>query len=102
MRRLDAAGMVALARAIRYLSCREESLRASTTGRSRMRRMNARVTGAGAVLLALAVAFYYLMESMAGRSSDPATMMQTVGTVSGIAGGIAVVMIVFGIIGRKV
>jgi hypothetical protein len=54
------------------------------------------------VLLALAVAFYYLMESMAGRSSDPATMMQTVGTVSGVAGGIAVVMIVFGIIGRKV
>lgn len=67
-----------------------------------MRRMNARVIGAGAVLLTLAIAFYHLMASMAGRSNDPAAMMQTVGTVSGVAGGIAVVMIVFGIIGRKV
>jgi hypothetical protein len=37
--------------------------------------MNKRVIGAGAMLVALAVAFYYLMQSMAGRSSDPATMM---------------------------
>jgi hypothetical protein len=64
--------------------------------------MNTRVIGAGALLLALAVAFYYLMQAIAGRSNDPASMMQTVGTVSGVAGGIAVVMIVFGVIGRKV
>ena len=67
-----------------------------------MRRMNRRVVIAGVVLLVIACVFYFFMQSMAGRSNDPATMMQTVGTVSGVAGGVAIVMIIFGLIGRKV
>src|SRR5579862_4263767 len=71
-------------------------------GNVAMRRMNVRLIIAGVVLLAIAAVFHFLMLSMAAKSNDPAAMMQTVGQVSGVAGGIAVILVIFGLIGRKV
>ena len=67
-----------------------------------MRRKNWRVVIVGMVLIFLAIAFYIGMLSIASKSNDPAALMQTVGTVSGVVGGLAVVMIVVGLIGRRV
>jgi hypothetical protein len=50
----------------------------------------------------MAIAFYFFMLSIAPKSNDPATMMRTVGQVSGVVGGISVVMIIVGLIGKKV
>ena len=67
-----------------------------------MRRQNWRVVIVGMVLIFLAIAFYIGMLSIASKSNDPAALMQTVGTVSGVVSGLAVVMIVVGLIGRRV
>ena len=66
-----------------------------------MRQKNMRVTIAGSVLLLMAVAFFFIMLSTASRSNDPAAMLRTVGMVSGTVGGLALSMIVGGLIGRK-
>jgi hypothetical protein len=66
-----------------------------------MRRVNRRVTIVGAALVALAAAFFIGMWTVAPRSNDPAAMMQTVGEVAGVLAGLGVVMIVFGLIGKK-
>jgi len=50
----------------------------------------------------LALGFFLFMLTMAPKSNDPAAVMQTVGTVSGVVGGISVVMIIVGLIGKKV
>jgi hypothetical protein len=42
------------------------------------------------------------MLSIASTSTDPAALMQTVGTVSGSAVGISLVLILLGLIGKKV
>jgi TRAP-type mannitol/chloroaromatic compound transport system permease large subunit len=67
-----------------------------------MRQTNKRVVAVGSVLLALAVAFFLFMLSIASKSTDPVELMRTVGTVSGAVGGLAIAMIVFGGIGKKV
>jgi len=67
-----------------------------------MRQRNWRVIIVGVVLLFVAVVFYVAMLSMAPKSNDPAALMQTVGTVSGAVGGLALVMIIFGLIGKRV
>ena len=67
-----------------------------------MRQKNWRVVIVGAVLLFVAIAFYVGMLLIAAKSNDPAALMQTVGTVSGVVGGLALVMIVFGLIGKRV
>ena len=41
------------------------------------------------------------MMGMAPKSNDPVTMMRTVGQVSGAVGAISIVMIIFGLIGKK-
>ncbi len=46
-------------------------------------------------------AFFLAMLGMVPRSNDPAALMQTVGQVSGVVGGISIVMIIFGLIGKK-
>ena len=66
-----------------------------------MRRTNWRVVIAGFLLILLAIGFYFFMLSIASSSTDPAALMQTVGTVSGAAVGISLVMILIGLIGRK-
>lgn len=66
-----------------------------------MRQKNWRIIITGVVLACLALGFYYFMLTSANKSTDPVALMQTVGTVSGVAGGIGFVMIVFGLIGKK-
>ena len=66
-----------------------------------MRRRNMRLVAVGAVLIVLAVVFFLFMLSMAGKSTDPKALMETVGTVSGVVIGISVAMIVVGLIGKK-
>lgn len=67
-----------------------------------MRRRNWRVVSAGLVLIILALGFFFFMSSLAPASTDPAALMQTVGTVSGTLVGISAVMILLGLIGKKV
>jgi hypothetical protein len=57
---------------------------------------------AGLVLIVLAVGFFFYMWSVASKSNDPAALMQTVGTVAGAVGGISFVMIIIGLIGKRV
>jgi len=66
-----------------------------------MRQRNWRLIIVGLVLIVAAAGFFLFMMGMAPRSNDPKAMMETVGEVSGAVGGIAVVMVVFGLIGRK-
>ena len=68
-----------------------------------MRQTNPRAVVVGSVLLALAIAFFLFMLTIAGKSTDPVELMRTVGTVSGVVGGLAIAMIVMGRmgIGRK-
>ncbi len=67
-----------------------------------MRRRNWRFVITGFVLILLALGFFFFMLSIASTSTDPAALMQTVGTVSGAAVGISVVLILLGLIGKKV
>lgn len=66
-----------------------------------MRRKNWRLVIVGGVLIVLALGFFVVMLGMMPKSNDPQTMMRIVGQVCGAVGGIAAVMIVFGLIGRK-
>ena len=66
-----------------------------------MRQVNRRVVITGAALIAAAIGFFLYMTSIAASSNDPKALMETVGQVSGVAGAIGVVMIVFGIRGKK-
>jgi len=66
-----------------------------------MRRRNWRLIAVGTVLLVLAVLFFLSMRDMTAWSNDPIALMRAVGEVSGGVGGISLVMIVFGLIGRK-
>lgn len=67
-----------------------------------MRRRNWRVAITGFVLILLALGFYFFMLSIASTSTDPATLMRTVGMVSGVVVGVSLVMILLGLIGKKV
>ncbi|MGY8682934.1 hypothetical protein Q2941_34950 [Bradyrhizobium sp. UFLA05-153] len=66
-----------------------------------MRKRNWRLIAVGVVLLALAALFFLFMRDMTPWSNDPVALMRTVGEASGVVGGISIVMIVFGLIGRK-
>jgi hypothetical protein len=66
-----------------------------------MRKPNWRLVIIGLVLIVLAGGFFAGMGLMAGRSNDAATMMQTVGTVSGFVGALGMVMAAFGVVGRN-
>jgi len=67
-----------------------------------MRRKNWRIVVVGFVLIVIALAFYFYMLSIASKSNDPVELMRTVGAVAGVVGGLSVVMIVIGLIGKKV
>ena len=67
-----------------------------------MRRKNWRIIIVGFVLIVLALGFYFFLLSIASTSNDPVALMQTVGTVSGAVVGISLVMIIIGLIGKKV
>jgi magnesium-transporting ATPase (P-type) len=70
--------------------------------RKTMRRKNWRIIIVGFVLIVMALGFYFFMLSIASNSTDPTVLMQTVGTVAGAAVGISLVMIIIGLIGKKV
>ncbi|WP_161491833.1 hypothetical protein [Bradyrhizobium centrolobii] len=55
----------------------------------------------GGVLLIIALLFFLAMRDMTPWSNDAVALMRTVGEVSGTVGGISIIMIVFGLIGRK-
>jgi uncharacterized protein YpmB len=67
-----------------------------------MRQKNWRLIIVGLILIVAAAGFFVFMMGMAPKSNDPKAMLETVGQASGVVGGIAVVMIIFGLIGRKV
>jgi hypothetical protein len=67
-----------------------------------MRRKNWRIVIVGFVLTVIALGFYFFMLSIASKSTDPTALMQTVGTVAGAAVGISFIMIIFGLIGKKI
>jgi len=67
-----------------------------------MRRRNWRIVITGFVLIIMALGFYFFMLSQAQNSTNPAALMQTVGSVSGAAVGISLVMILIGLIGKNV
>ena len=67
-----------------------------------MRRKNWRIVIVGFFLIVVGVAFYFFMLSFASKSNDPAALMRTVGEVVGVVGGLSLVMIIMGLIGKKV
>lgn len=67
-----------------------------------MRRKNWRIVIVGFVLIVIALVFFLSMQSIASRSNDPVALMQTVGTVAGVVGGISLVLIITGLIGKRV
>ena len=67
-----------------------------------MRRKNWRVIIVGFILAILAIGFYFFMASIAPNSTDPVALLQTVGTVSGGLLGLSIVMIIVGLIGKKI
>ena len=66
-----------------------------------MRQKNMRLVIVGVVLMLAAPAFFVFFLSIAQKSNDPATLMQTVGQVSGVVGAIGLFMLVFGLIWKK-
>ena len=66
-----------------------------------MRRRNWRVVIAGLFLALMAGGFFLIMLTVAPQSTDPAEMMRLVGSISGGAIGLSVVMILFRLIGKK-
>ena len=67
-----------------------------------MRRRNWRVVIVGLVLIVIALVFFFFMLSFASKSNDPVALTHTVGTVAGTVGGISLVMIIIGLIGKRV
>jgi hypothetical protein len=66
-----------------------------------MRKRNWRLIIAGFIFGALALGFSLFMTSIASSSTDPVALMQIVGQASGVVGGISLVMIAVGLIGKK-
>jgi hypothetical protein len=67
-----------------------------------MRQKNWRMIIAGFVLIVMSIGFLLFMLALMPRSTDPVTMMRTVGTISGGAIGISMAMIIGGLIGKKI
>ena len=67
-----------------------------------MRQKNLRLVIVGAVLIVAAVGFFLGMGTMAPKSNNAVALMETVGQVSGVVGALGLVMLVFGLVGRKV
>ena len=66
-----------------------------------MRKKNMRLVIAGLLFLVLAAGFFILMSNLAPQSTDPAALLRLAGQVSGAVGGISLVLILSGLIGKK-
>lgn len=67
-----------------------------------MRTRNWRLVFTGFLFLALALGFFFFMTTIASSSTDPVAVMEIAGNASGVVGGISVVLIIAGLIGKKV
>lgn len=67
-----------------------------------MRRINWRMISGGVFLIVLAVGFFFIMSTNASASTDPRELMRLAGQISGAAIGVSVVLIIIGLIGKKV
>jgi hypothetical protein len=67
-----------------------------------LRQKNWRLVIVGAVMIVAALVFFLFMLSIAGKSNNPASLMETVGTVSGVVGGLGIAMAIIGFIGKKI
>ncbi len=66
-----------------------------------MRKRNWRFVSAGVFLLVVAAGIFFGLSAIASQSTDPAMVVQTAGQASGVFGGIGVVLIIAGLIGKK-
>ena len=66
-----------------------------------MRQRNWRMVIGGFLFLILAIGFFLFMSSIASTSTDPVELMRTVGSVSGVVGGISIILILLGLVGKK-
>jgi hypothetical protein len=67
-----------------------------------MRRKNWRIVIVGLVLILIALVFFFFMLAVASKSNDPVALTRTVGTVVGAVGGLSLVMVIIGLIGKRV
>lgn len=67
-----------------------------------MRRKNWRLVVTGFIFIVIALGFYMFMLSIASKSTDPVALMQMVGTVTGVVTGVSLVMVILGLVGKKV
>ena len=67
-----------------------------------MRRKNMRFVVTGSVLIAAAILFFLFFLSIATKSNDPAAMMRTVGTVSGVVIALGLFLLISGWVGKNV
>jgi hypothetical protein len=67
-----------------------------------MRKKNWRLVIAGCLFIAMAFGFYFVMLSIAPSSTDPVMVMQIAGRVVGVVTGVSLVMILIGLVGKKV
>jgi hypothetical protein len=70
-------------------------------GVSAMRKRNWRLVFTGFLFLVIAAAVFFFTVPLAEYSTDPVEFMRLIGQVSGVVGGISVVLILFGLIGKK-
>ncbi|MBV6395531.1 MAG: hypothetical protein HFACDABA_01107 [Anaerolineales bacterium] len=66
-----------------------------------MRRRNMRLVFSGLLFLVLASGFFFGMQPLAARSTNPVEFMRLIGQVSGVVGGVSVALIVAGLIGKQ-
>lgn len=66
-----------------------------------MKATNWRFVIVGGVMIGLAIGFFIVMGAMAPQSTDPAALMSTVGSVSGVVAALGIVLGVLGFMGKK-
>lgn len=66
-----------------------------------MKATNWRFVIVGGVMVGLAVVFFIVMGAMAPQSTDPAALMSTVGSVSGVVAALGITVGVLGFLGKK-
>ncbi|MGE3645693.1 MAG: hypothetical protein AB7F96_17755 [Beijerinckiaceae bacterium] len=66
-----------------------------------MRRRNWRLAFAGALLIAFAGIFVWIMTGLAPKSTDPVEFMRLVGMIAGAAAGLGLVIVLIGLVGKR-
>jgi hypothetical protein len=66
-----------------------------------MRKKNVRLVIVGVFLMILALVFFFILQSMAPKSLDPVALTQLAGQIAGVGGGLGLVLVILGLIGKK-